>query len=367
LGASSYGLWVFASTIFAYLLLFNTFGLDIYGIRELSKSNDKKYILTNLLAIRLFLYISIFTVTAILGLSFVQDSRLLFLLFFALISLMFYDLTPLWFFQGSEKFGYIAFAKVAQAVVFAILISLFLDSSSVVIVGLVQSVTYGVVFFLLFLAYRRDIDISLIDTKSWKDIFGVSILLASSLFMTEIYTSMDKLMIKIWYSDSYIGYYEAAFKIYSIMLIGFSILWTVFAPRIARKNKNDFFVFTILILFFGFLFSSVLLISPELLVETIFGAEYLYATKALSVFAFIGFVVSIGFALSAPLALWGYEKVWFKSVSLAAVLNIILNLIFIPIFDIVGAAFATLVSEFVVIAFLSLKYRYIYREVFSGA
>jgi O-antigen/teichoic acid export membrane protein len=349
------------------MMLFNNLGLDIYGLREVSRGADASYVLSNILAIKSVLYLAVSGISVFFLLLF-ADKLVMTLLFILLGSLALNDLAPQWYFQAKERFGVIAFAKVLHSFAYLAIVLLFVHSvDDIYFLAFIHLVGFGVLFVVMFARYRDSIDLSYIDISRWREMLSVSIVLASSLFMTEIYTSMDKLMIPIWYSSSYIGYYDVAFKLYSILLIGFGIIWTVFAPKVAKKDIFSIKIFASLILGCGLVYSFILFFFGDSVLLYLFGDEYMYASSTVSMFGLIGVAVSFGFVLSAPLSMWGYEKLWFRVVFISAVVNVLLNIVLIPFFDIRGAMIATLIAELLVVLVILSRIKPIYHKVFNGA
>jgi O-antigen/teichoic acid export membrane protein len=84
------------------------------------------------------------------------------------------------------------------------------------------------------------------------------------------------------------------------------------------------------------------------LVLTLFQSEYQAAAAPLSILAMNIFLVGINILFGNPLTLWDKQKVYTLAVAGGAASNIILNVLLIPKYSYIGAAFATLLSEIVV-------------------
>ena len=79
-------------------------------------------------------------------------------------------------------------------------------------------------------------------------------------------------------------------------------------------------------------------------VMLLFGGEYLSSASVLMVLSVAALIQAVFGTAGSTLTMTGYSKVNLINALIAAVLNIILNIILIPKFCIIGAAIATLIS-----------------------
>ena len=100
----------------------------------------------------------------------------------------------------------------------------------------------------------------------------------------------------------------------------------------------DFFTwFSISVAFLIMLFSG-------LIINILYGKEYAQAASVLSIHIWSGVFVFLGVASSNYLIAENLTKISFFRTILGAVSNVILNIILIPLYGIIGAAYATLIS-----------------------
>jgi PST family polysaccharide transporter len=182
-------------------------------------------------------------------------------------------------------------------------------------------------------------------TKGWPLIF--------SGFMIMIYMRIDQIMLSEMVNDHEVGTYSAALKLSEIWYIIPAIICNSFFPsiieakKISRKNYyrrmqklfDLLFFISVAIAVFVALFSN-------LIIDVLYGDQYKDAALILAihiwtaVFVFLG-VGSSNFFIIENLQLKGLTRT-----ILGALLNVILNLVLIPKFLAVGAAVATLISQF---------------------
>lgn len=361
LGPEYYGKLGFAQALLSYFALFVNLGLDIYAVREIAKNKSKaKKLINNILAIKTILFfVTYFLLIIVVNLLPKDDltKKIIYIYGFTLFSNAF---IIEWFFQGFESFRIIALGQIIRSFIYASLIfSLIRYKEQVLEVVWFQ--LFSGLFIVVFLIKNaiRFIDFKYISPKLWIKYIKVGIILAGSFFMITIYYNMDKIMIGLWFPDKYVGWYSAAYKMVTITLIMNGIFWKIFSPRIARFSISDIKRFIKLMLFFGVLSMSILLLFKEFIITTIFGLEYLQSIKPLSILAFNVLLVYINVAFVSPLMLWGKEKVYFFIISSGAITNFIMNFLLIPRHDINGAAIATVSAELAVFIFgfpVFLKY-----------
>ena len=166
-------------------------------------------------------------------------------------------------------------------------------------------------------------------------------------------------MLSTFKTDIEVGWYNASYKIYEGLLIFPVIIGTVFMPRLSQLYKinreafNNLFLkglkYIILISIFVVLNGIVL---SDKIVSICFGSQYKESIISLNVLLVgILFVFSINFLQTALISMNRQKIVLYLALS-GLILNIALNLYLIPKYSYIGAAFATIIVEFLI--FVSL-------------
>ena len=156
-------------------------------------------------------------------------------------------------------------------------------------------------------------------------------------------------------SQSEVGVYSAAYKIFLVGIIPFTLILNSFFPSLSRtelKNSREFksliknyFLFLFIT---GLISAFVLFFFRNLLIYFVFGEGYKNAALPLSILAMNASVIAVNMFFGNPLIAWGKQKEYSIAIMLGAITNIILNIILIPSYSYNGAALATLLSESVV-------------------
>jgi len=170
-----------------------------------------------------------------------------------------------------------------------------------------------------------------------------------------IYMKIDQVMIQQFLTERDVGLYAAAVRLSEAWYVVPGVLSVAFFPVIVKfkmDGDSDGYKRVMLQVYGAFTWISVFVailvtLFSGFLVETIFGDSYIAAAKVLAVHfwsgIFVGFLVFSG--------KWYVNEGWLNFLLLrnvaGAIVNIVLNLMWIPRYGIVGAAVATLISYFV--------------------
>ncbi|WP_040279617.1 MATE family efflux transporter [Psychroserpens damuponensis] len=217
---------------------------------------------------------------------------------------------------------------------------------------------YIFIFYLISFVTTLIIIFQLIKLKSkslvkigYKEIVKTSIPMSFSLITLLMMQSFDVFILEKYWSFEQVAFYGAAVKITTGIGIILTTINAVIAPDISKlyfshqyqklkvlivKSTMLNFYLTIPAILFIFLFSENIL--------ALFGKNYVIANSALVLMIiaqmFNAFCGSVGVYLNMT----GRQKVYLFILVLALMLNIILNLIFIPQYGMFGAAAATGIS-----------------------
>ena len=186
---------------------------------------------------------------------------------------------------------------------------------------------------------------------SYNQIFSRSYPMALSAIAYFIMQSVDIIILTIYEGFDSVAYYSIAVKLATVTALALMSVNIVIAPKIAEiYNTNDFnrlnklikdaariiFIISLPVLLILFIFSG-----PAL---SLFGEGYVFAKQALW-FLLAGQFFS---ALCGPGAIYlnmtGKQKKLNNILISGLIVNVVLNLVLIPIYGIEGAAIATLIS-----------------------
>lgn len=280
--------------------------------------------------------------------------------------------TVLGTFNGLRKMNYFAFLNIIQniLVVFVsiiMVISLKMGINGAVLGFVVPTIFTGLLSLVLIKDYIK-LPRFFNATLRELSIFGFYIVIANSI--GTINTQIDSLMIGYYMNGVDVGYYSVATILIQGIILLPSAVQQATTPAIAEYHgKKDYESIiklmknvmqkTFLITLF---LSGLLVFFGKLIISNFFTDEFLPAYIPI-------IILVIGYSIQAPfisiggwLASIGKVKIIFKISALGALINTILNIIFIPKFGIIGAAIATSLS-LIISAVIELRFlnMYIYK------
>lgn len=361
LGPSSIGLVTFVFSIVNYFVTCASLGIPNYGIREISKARDNPVavskIYSEVFAINFYATAacSIVYYCMIFALPVFQANRALYAVIGISILLNFLNVD--WLYKGFENYVYITQRSIAfKLISLAMLFLLVRHPTDTVAYGLVQVIALNGFNIVNAFTARKYVRFSFKQLNLRRH-FRPIILLFSSVLVINIYTNLDSTMLGILARQRDVGYYTAANKINGIVIGLVTSLGVVLFPRLSYYIKNGMqkeFRSLIaksvrLVLFISIPACVGLYILAPQIICALSGPGFSPAITTmriqLSIIIFVGLSNLMGIQILLPL---GKERAFFISVLSGAVLDFLLNLFMIPLFQQNGAAISSTAAEFCV-------------------
>lgn len=367
LGADGIGIYSYIYSYVTYFIMFAALGTSSYGMREIARSRDnaneysKKFWEIEILSI---ITSSISFIIWIIVILFLANNAIYFICFTPYLLATIFDIS--WFYTGKEKVGYSVFWNAICKILGVILIFVFIkEKSDVSKYILLNSLTVflGNVSMWIFLPkFLKKVDIrTLSPMKHFKE----TLIYFVPTVATSIYTVLDKTLIGLISNNNFQnGYYEQANKIIGMVKsFVFVSVNTIMESRISYlfvsnkveeiKNRIERSISFILLLGYAAMF-GIMSISADF-VPIFFGKGYepvvylLYLMSPLIII--IGISNCLGSHYYTPA---GYREKSARYIIFGSVINLICNLIFIPMFEAKGAVMGSIIAE-MSISFLYLK------------
>ena len=185
-----------------------------------------------------------------------------------------------------------------------------------------------------------------------KELLGVSYHFILSSLMVAIYGYTDKLMLKQMLNETEVGYYSTATAICAMWAFVLQAVIDAVYPTVMNLYKQDKVAFEkknrqlYAILFYTAVgVSMIITIFAPVGIRILYGADYLPATLPLRIVTWYTAFSYLGVARNAWIVCEGKQKYLKYMYVLAAVINICLNTIIIPIMGTAGAALASLITQ----------------------
>lgn len=370
----------FANSVVTYFVMISQLGIPTYGIRacaivrndeeKLKKTVYELFLINVVMSI--LAYIVFFV--ALIYVPRLRADRTLLLITGTLI--FFNTIGVEWLYKALEQYTYITVRSIIFK--FIALIAMFAlvhDVDDYVIYGGISIFAASASNAFNFIRLRKIIGKKKVSQLNFKQHFKPVFTFFIISCATTIYTNLDNVMLGFMKDDVEVGYYNAATKIKNILVSIVTSLGTVLMPRASYYLQNGMedefyklskkavkFVFlaatSMMIYFMLFAREGVLFLSGEA-----FEGAILPMMIVMPTLFFIGLTNIMGIQMLVPM---GREDAVMISTFAGAIVDLILNAIFIPMLGSTGAAIGTLVAEFVVLIvqmiYLKKDVRYLYSK-----
>lgn len=374
LGSESIGKVQYTASIVSYFALFASLGLDSYAIREGARLRDKKSELEKL-ASELFTINTILNIIAYAGIIImlvfmVPSAEYRNLIIIQSLTIAFTTIGAEWLNVIFEDFKFITIRTIIFQVLTLLLSFVLIKNTEsfyeYAFVSVISTVGVGVSNYIYL---RKKIKLHFTRNIHFKKHIIPMLVLFSTTLATTLYKNSDITMLGILANETIVGVYYLGVKIYELSKRMINSITQVAIPRVSyylmngrggEKQELLNKVFRIIIL--SVLPAiAILVILRKQIVMIVGGSEYLASIPSFSVLAFsLIFATLANFYSNLVLITHRKEKISFIATLTAAVLNIVLNLIFIPLWGEVGAAITTLSAEFVVVLITGIYSRRYY-------
>lgn len=245
--------------------------------------------------------------------------------------------------------------------IFFLIFSLIVGILSVPFIGVIWSMFASTVLVsILFLIYYKLKKYKISDniksfyflTPIGKKLFVFSIPLVFVDIMYQILGWSDTILIGYFLTESQVGFYNVARPLSSFISTGLTVTLFIYSPLVAglyalRKFKENSIIYSSLtkwICLFTLPLTLSMFFYSEVIISYSFGREYIFASIPLKILSIIYFFDNMMGPNGATLTAYGKTRFLLGATSLSALINIILNIILIPIYGITGAAIATGIS-----------------------
>jgi O-antigen/teichoic acid export membrane protein len=360
LGPEQFGLMNYAVALVALFSVFSTLGLDNILIREIVSSPEKRKEYLGSALLLKFIGAFVLIITATLASYFINSENTVITFFVFIVSLGYifksFDVIDLWF-KSQVKSKYSVYSRATSFFVVSVIkIILILTQAPLVAFVWMFTLDFFIAALLLIYFYSQKVPDSMLDwkvrIKTAKNLLKDSWPLMLSGVAVVIYMKIDQVMIGNMLGEKELGIYSSAVKISEAWYFVPMIISSSVFPSIlrVRKKSKELYLRRIQMLydFFTWFTIGVALIVTFLspyIINILYGSEYAMASTVLSIHIWAGVFVFLGVVNGNYLVSENLTKIIFGRTLVGMILNIILNIFFIPNYGIYGAAFATLLSQ----------------------
>lgn len=367
LGPEKYGLVNFAAAFVTYFTLITDYGFNLSATQEISVNRDNQTRVAEIFSSVITLKMMFFILSIIIFLLVVffipqfREHILLFIVTF--LSVIGTALFPLWFFQGIEKMNYILVITVSvRLIITAMIFILIQTENDYVKLAALNSTAQFVIGLLGLLIVFNKFQLKYVFPKL--SLLKLQIKNGWNLFLSTVwinlYTTSNVFILGLFAPANIVGYFAAADKVrmaFQGILSPMSQSVFPYVNKILNESYERFIGFNKKILKIGFvigaLISLVIFIFAEPIVKIGLGAEYYPSVIILRIIAWLPLIIILsnvlGILTMIPL---NKHKAFSIILFFAAMINLIVSFVIVPVYFDIGTSISLLVTEtFVTVSF----------------
>lgn len=359
LGVENIGRYNYANSIISYFILLAGLGIEKYAIRDGAAYRENKEMMSRfsneMFTINILsTLVSYILLTAVLF-AFPGIKRYWILIIILSFQIILKTIGVEWLYSIYEDYLYITVRGIVFQLLSLIFLFCFVHTERDLFRYAFLTVLAGAGSSILnFIHAKKYVRFGFTRKINWKrHMRPIFVLFAMSLTVT-IYVSSDTTVLGIMCGDETVGLYSVSTKIYAIVKSLLSTILVVSIPRLSayfgtgqlsefRETSKD--IYKTLITVMSPAITGIILLSRPI-VLLVSGPEYVRASSSLSI---------LGVALFLCMAAWFWgqcvlvpmkrENDVLKITVFSAVLNLVMNVILIPVWQENAAAFTTLLAE----------------------
>ena len=356
LGATEYGKFTFALAFVSLFVVFSDLGVSQITTRDFARAHEKEQDFSSVLSLKILLSSGalIFMLVGSFLITFDPAiRRVIGVLAVYILTNSFADIIYA-FLRARQHMEYEAYAKMLQAIAVTG-VGFFVIAHYPSITNLAYSYLLANAIGLIFVSALFHFKIARLRIsfrKSiWKNLLRMSWPLALGGICAAIYTNIDSAMMGYWGQITQTGWYNAAYKIVGVTLIPVGLVGIGFYPALSKSSAEskeklqkiwDSYLEAMIFLAIPLVVGGIVL--GQKLINFVYQPGYdpsILTFQILTIMAGISFL-SVPF--SQILIVSNQQKKTFWVALSGAIINVILNMIFIPRYSLYGAAVTTVIT-----------------------
>jgi O-antigen/teichoic acid export membrane protein len=357
LGPEQFGVFSYATAFVAIFSTVAKLGLDGIVVRDLVNEPHKRDIYLGTAFWLKFVGALVTIIIVAFGTLFTSNDYTTNIYIFIIASgIIFQSFEVIdFFFQSKVLSKFVSLCKITQLLLSSLLKIYFVltgaDLFWFVVVSLIDQLSLAVTLYIAYKYQKLDNFYRHFDKEVAKKFLKNSWPLIFSSLVVMVYMRIDQVMIKEMLGIREVGVYSAAVRLseawYFIPMVITSSLYPAIVS--AKKVSKELYYTRLQRLYTFMVWAAIAIAIPvsflsDWLVMLLYDKEYMGAGKVLMIQTWAGIFVFLGVASSSWLISENLQIIAFYRTFAGAIINIVLNLLLIPIYGIVGAASATLVS-----------------------
>lgn len=364
LGNENYGKVNFGSSIVSYFILMATLGITSYAIREGSKLKNQRDKFENfvneIFTINIITTIASYVLLVIMLLFWEKVQNYQALIMIQASVMIFTTLGLGWLNNIYEDFAYTTIRYIVVQVISIVLLFLLVkDKNDYLMYAVITAfANIGGNIVNIFYIRKNYLKVKLVKVSNFFTHFIPMIYLFCNDLAITIYVSSDVTLLTLFKGDEITGIYSISTKIYTIIKQFMNAVIGVILPRLSLyvgENRMEEYnnllnkLFHVIMILILPSMVGIYMLSKEI-IYIIAGQEFVSGYVSLQILGIaLGLAVMSFFFVTSIMIVNKLEKYCLVSTLIAALINIILNFVFIPKWSLNGAAMTTVISESVVL------------------
>lgn len=358
-GAQDYGILNYGASLIALFTAIGTLGFNgvITKFFAQEEENVGSFLGTTIFTRLLFSLVSVFLLQIIILFDAGHDSRLSIIVLCQSAQILFgtADLFVYWY-RYKNQAKEVAILRLEAFFFSAIwrFIAIYYNSLEWYALGV--SIEFGVFSLFLYILYMRDYRVEKLryEKSILLRILKESYPFIFSALLVTIYGQTDKIMLKEMLGFSSVGLYSVSLTLAGAISIIPSALIEGFRPEIMLFKQKDEQRYQYrlkqlygVVFWICFAYCLFITVFAKQILMLFYGEQYIAATQSLSIIVWYTSFSYFG-AINNLYMVAENKTSWVQIITLlGAILNVILNLVFIPYWGVVGAAVASLITQIV--------------------
>lgn len=359
LGPSNYGLINYAAAYTAFFAAFCTLGINSVLVKEfIDYPGEEGKIIGTALGVRaISSFLSALVIVCIVSIADAGDRTTIAVVALSSIGMIFhvFEVINPWFQSRLQSKVTAVVSLIAYAATAVYKVVLLVLGKDVTWFAFATSVDYICVGLLLMVAYKKHNGGRLTFSAEYgRDILRRSCHFILPALMVSIYGQTDKIMLKHMFGDAEIGFYSTAVSLSSVWCFVLAAIIDSIYPSIMQANRVDEQLFIkrnkqlyAIVFYISVFVSLCFVIFGKLAVLIMYGEAYLPAVAPLKIITWYTAFSYLGVARNAWIVSKNRQKHLIFVYAAAALSNVLLNLMFIPVWGASGAAAASLAAQIV--------------------
>lgn len=243
MGPNLIGRVSYAESVYTFFLIFASFGIYSYGIREVSRIRDDEEKVSKLFS-------SLFTISVIANLTVVavylvfiftvyRGTELFPILLIYTINLLLYIFYVEWLCEANENYNFIAIKTMVIRLVYIVLLLTFVKTPNdlLIYVGL-NTLLFFLNYIVSFIYVKRRVKFNFKNLEIKKHVKSLLFIIVMSNACI-LYGQLDKLMLGLFTNETFVGYYSTSQLITNIInSLLLSVIY-VTIPRLSHVIANE--------------------------------------------------------------------------------------------------------------------------------